>query len=68
MDFMRPATAVSKKALKVSHHVAELVAKSKQPHSTAEQLVFAACKIIEKRCFLYQTTQSVSQSVSFILM
>ena len=48
MDFMRRATIVSEKALKVSHHVTELVGRSKQPHTAAEQLALPACKIIVK--------------------
>ena len=48
MDFLRQAIIVSEKAVKVSYHVAELVAKSKQLHTVAEKVILLACKIIIK--------------------
>ena len=45
---MRQATTVSENALKVSHHVDELVAKSKQTHTAAEKLILPACTIAKE--------------------
>lgn len=43
---MKRVTTVSEKALKVLYLVAELVAKSKKPHTAAEKIILPACKMI----------------------
>ena len=46
MDFVRRATILSEKALKVSYPVAELVAKSKQSHAVAEKLNYQLVRLV----------------------
>ena len=46
VNFMKRATTISQKALKVSYRIAELLAKEKQPHTLAEKVILPACKVI----------------------
>ena len=46
VNFVRRATTISEKALKVSSRVAEFIAKEKQPHTLAEKVILPAYKII----------------------
>ena len=46
VNFMRRATTISEKALKVSYRVTELIAREKQPHTLAEKVILLTCKII----------------------
>ena len=46
---MNKAVKINKKVLKAIFQVAELVVKSKKPHTIAELLIFPTCKAIEKK-------------------
>ena len=46
VNFMRQATTISEKVVKVSYRLAELIAKEKQPHTLAEKVILPASKII----------------------
>ena len=48
VTFMNRAVKVNEKALKASFHIAELVVKSKKPHTIAESLVLPAFKAVVK--------------------
>ena len=48
VSFMNNAVKINVKALRDSFQVAELVVKSKKPHTIAESLILPACKAIVK--------------------
>ena len=58
---MKRVSVVSEKALKVSYLVAELVAKSKQPHTAAETTILPACTIIVNEMLGPDAVKAVSK-------